>query len=86
MEIFMKPTNLLYLTHIQKLTESATVLGGGKKMTNCSLPYNTSSSESLYSLIELDHGISQIFTSLEWCKRAITTLKLNKQKTNVGAL
>lgn len=47
---------------------------------------NASSSESLYSLIALDHGISQVSTSLEWCERAITTLKSNKQKTNVGVL
>ncbi len=36
------------------------------------------SSESLYSLIALDHGINQASTSLEWCKKAIQLLKSNK--------
>src|SRR3990167_9974738 len=40
---------------------------------------DANSSESLYSLIALDHGISKVLTSLEWCNRAIRTLKSNKQ-------
>jgi len=38
------------------------------------------SSEAVYSLITLDHGISQVLTSLEWCDRAIKTLKSSKEK------
>ena len=36
-------------------------------------------SESLYSLITLDHGIKQALASLEWCDSAIKTLKSVKQ-------
>ncbi|WP_146617316.1 hypothetical protein [Candidatus Babela massiliensis] len=31
--------------------------------------------ESLYSLITLDHGIRQVSSSLEWCDKAIKTLR-----------
>jgi DNA-binding PadR family transcriptional regulator len=31
--------------------------------------------ESLYGLITLDHGIRQVSTSLEWCDKAIKTLR-----------
>ena len=37
------------------------------------------SSESLYSLITLDHGIKQVMASLEWCDSAIKTLKSVKK-------
>lgn len=44
---------------------------------------STNSLESLYSLIALDHGISQASTSLAWCERAIKILRSNKQKINI---
>jgi Predicted transcriptional regulators len=36
---------------------------------------NAESLESLYGLITLDHGIRQVSSSLEWCDKAIKTLK-----------
>jgi len=36
-------------------------------------------SESLYSLLTLDHGIRQVLSSLEWCDNAIKTLKSVKK-------
>lgn len=36
---------------------------------------NNKSLESLYSLITLDHGITQALSSLKWCDKAIKTLQ-----------
>jgi PadR family transcriptional regulator AphA len=36
-------------------------------------------SESLYSLLTLDHGIRQVLSSLEWCDNAIKILKSAKK-------
>lgn len=36
---------------------------------------DTNSLESLYGLITLDHGIKQVRSSLEWCDKAIKTLR-----------
>lgn len=36
---------------------------------------NVNSLESLYGLITLDHGVRQVSSSLQWCDKAIKTLK-----------
>ena len=42
---------------------------------------NTHSSESVYWLITLDHGIRHALTSLEWCDSTIKALRLAGRKT-----